>query len=205
MLIADADEAAIRTGTNGAIDPRLADKPASLRQRNSRLLAIPNFRATAETAMCCVSSTACRRSSSDQHRLVSITTILSLEICPDIGTEPISGRYNHRLNTDCSISSECTKQGGHDRTHTLWTSSLTNHNRVPRQQRLPQARSEIVQTGHIGNGLYPIGPSGQSRFLKLPWTIRSITMAQSRIARPANNPCPLAAYCSDSSTTDPSP
>jgi hypothetical protein len=64
-------------------------------------------------------STACRRSSSDQRRLVSITTILSLEICPDIGTEPIGGRHNHRLNKVSSISSARTKQGGRHRTLTI--------------------------------------------------------------------------------------
>ena len=40
---------------------------------------------------------------------------------------------------------------------------------------------------------------------KLPCTMRSITMAQRRMAMPASNPCPLAAYCSDCSTTEPSP
>ena len=40
---------------------------------------------------------------------------------------------------------------------------------------------------------------------KLPCTIRSITMAHSRMARPASSPCPLAAYCSDCSTTEPNP
>ncbi len=40
---------------------------------------------------------------------------------------------------------------------------------------------------------------------KLPCTMRSITMAQRRMARPARRPWPLAAYCRDCSTTEPSP
>ena len=63
MLITDAGAAAIRTGTNGAIALRLAERPASLRQRNSKLLAIPYLRATAETGNVRVASTACLRSS----------------------------------------------------------------------------------------------------------------------------------------------
>ena len=47
--------------------------------------------------------------------------------------------------------------------------------------------------------------SFQRRPRKLPCTIRSITMAHRRMARPASNPCPLAAYWSDCSTTEPRP
>ena len=121
----DAGAAAIRTGTKAAIGLRLAVKPASLRHRNNKLLAIPNFRATAETDDVRVASTACCRSSLDHRRRVSITTILLSEICPDVGTEPNSGRYNHRLSMVSSISSLNAKQGVRGRTLTLGMPNLS--------------------------------------------------------------------------------
>ena len=76
----------------------LAVSPASLRQRNSKLLAIaelPRYRPT--QAMLGLINRLCR-SSSVQRRRVSTTMMLSPEICPDIGTEPFKRRHNHRLN-----------------------------------------------------------------------------------------------------------
>ena len=74
-----AGAAAIRTGTKPSTCPRLPVSPASLRQRNSKLLAITCRRATADTDAVIVSSKARCRSSSDDRRLVSTTIILSLE------------------------------------------------------------------------------------------------------------------------------
>ena len=120
-----AGDAVICTGTKPSSCRRLPVSPASLRQRNSKLLAMPCFLATADTGKCCVSSTARRRSSSDQRRRVSTTTILSLEICPDIDTEPFKRQHNHRLNNAPSIPFAKTKQGGSGWTLTASSRTLT--------------------------------------------------------------------------------
>ena len=65
----------------------LPARPASRRQRNTRLVAAPCLRATEETDAASVSATICFLSAADHFRHVSATTAMLFSwLYPDIGT-----------------------------------------------------------------------------------------------------------------------